>query len=1084
MSGALKSQMGVVNTFYQKKEFLNALLELEKLDTQVKEALQNIRPTGGKGVEPTEEEEMAVAEGIASLFDEDSGPYQYRAEREKVMVSFEPAVKVLDSLQNFLDKADNLAEGEDYDAGIKELAKVQTECDGVLDGAKRDWAGKEKEFFEYRKMGERLAEPREKKIAALQEKLEGAQQGKQDKSIQDFENQLKELEKSPDEGQPLNELYKAARDLAAALDYAEAKQKLAQATQIGLRMQENMKKVSQQVALETQRAEGDDKQTFDFASKTKDKHWGFDSDDDAKNFFVGAATNDLGTLVPSDQLKQMYAQVDLALGRLDKLLSAGMDPEKAGDVAFKNIPKNFWPDRVVREAIMYQRARATFEEEERAKLVEKEEEDLIDNLLESEDKGFETVNGMIEKASKVVDPDTITKAKEKIAQGKKIADKLGVDALNGLSDKATKLLSSDKLKSIGDSLGEFATDFGYGADAMGVLIGGAKAIKSGIDASKIGEDEPVKKKLMEFKRNKAILDAVNKMIDVGLGLDDICPALKIASGGKEMVQETMKAVMYFVKLAEIADLKADAKLDPETMMALPLARMARNQGIRASQATVNAVVALMETTGAALEMTGVASHVGAGLHVAGKVVKLGSKVVFSGISWADARRCTKTMKKAAGPPPIRKAQVMIFKNSTKYATFALAYGAVEGNDPWAIQYVVNGGLTEEDLKSPATSVQIVREYMLTTAGGIMGDADEEEDDPTILPGQRKKGFKDKAKDKAKDVVVKGAKTVRDKVVGRDTSKKYDASWKAAGAALTRENWKATKTGAIAAGWYDTRSGLGGVLNVYETAAAEFKKTPNTETVAAVDGALSEVYHALSAVGTMAQDEKTPHQGMLDYLEAMSRLVETEQETIRTERQRLFDIKQFGDLPPDEMEEKKTEALEQAKQLAIQQQEEKAAARLETIKTAWDKRKHKTPYGNATLPDFVSKAAKTLDLDAEETIALAGTTISLSEECVVQLRSLLSGAPEDQLKSELERQAAKLDESLVEELRTLAQTHFEAMKRGWPPSKTRRSSSAIRRTTVRSGGPPISRFPKLPGSGSRPTPLSTASSTVPPESAAR
>ena len=154
------------------------------------------------------------------------------------------------------------------------------------------------------------------------------------------------------------------------------------------------------------------------------------------------------------------------------------------------------------------------------------------------------------------------------------------------------------------------------------------------------------------------------MIDMGLGLDEICPALKIASGGKEMVQETIKAVMYFTKLAEIANLKADAKLDPETMMALPLARMARNQGIRASQATVAAVLAMIDIAAAAGEMSGVGTAGGVGLHIAGKALKLGSKVVFSIINWADARRCTKTMKKAAGPPPIRKAQVMIFKNST------------------------------------------------------------------------------------------------------------------------------------------------------------------------------------------------------------------------------------------------------------------------------------------------------------------------------------------------------------------------------------------------------------------------------------
>ena len=344
--------MAVVNKHYQDKDYQGGLVELEKLAKLTEAALAGIGNQPG-GIEIGEE----VAQGLAGMFDEDSGSYQYQAARSNVMLSFEPAVKLLGSLQGELDKADSLAEGEDYDAGIKVLEKVQTECDRVLDDAQRRWAVKEKEFFEFRKMGERLAEVRTKKIAEMEQKLESAKEGNQTKSIQEFTTQLKQLQDAPDKAKPLNDLYQSAKDLAALLDYADAMKKIDEARKIGLTLQTEMKKVSENVARETLAAEGQDKATFDFAAKTKDKHWGFDSDDDAKNFFVGAATNDMGGLVASDKLKQMYVQVDAALGRLDQLLSTGMDPESAGDIAFKNIPKNFWPDRVVREVLMYKRAR-------------------------------------------------------------------------------------------------------------------------------------------------------------------------------------------------------------------------------------------------------------------------------------------------------------------------------------------------------------------------------------------------------------------------------------------------------------------------------------------------------------------------------------------------------------------------------------------------------------------------------------------------------------------------------------------------------------------------------------------------------
>ena len=711
-----------------------------------------------------------------------------------------------------------------------------------------------------------------------------------------------------------------------------------------------------------------------------------------------------------------------------------MSPEKAADIAFKNIPKNFWPDRVVREVLMYRRARAAFEEEKRAELQAQETQDLIDSVLDTEEKlseKLETASEGIKALHEQLDPEKMDEQKQKAAE-------LGKLGFKTLSNNAQSLLDSEQTKKVEEALGPFAEDFEYATSAFGVLIKGAQAIKAGVDLKKGKDEGPVQKKLLEFKRNKAIYQLVDKLIGAGLGLDEIIPALKIASKGKVVAEEAIKACTYMIKLLEIADLKDDAKMDPETMMALPLARMARNQKIRCSKSTVAVIVAAVQLAGAVGEMSGIGAHAGLALDATGKVLELGGKAVFKGIDWADARRCVKTMKKAAGPPPNRKAMTMIFKNSTRYATYALAYGAVEGNDPWAVQYLVNAKLTEADLKSPATSIEIVREYMLITAGGIMGEEDKEEDDPTILPGQKKKGLKDKAKDKVKSVAIAGAKKTRDKIIGRDTSKPYDASWKAPAAALTRANfWQTVKTGALAAGWYDTRSGIGDVLGEYELAAADFEKTPSTDTVCAVDAALDEVTSAITQIGTLANDQKTPHQGMIDFIDALYEKAEKEEERIRPLRQKLYDEQNSGDLQGDELGKAKQEKLDKDLEAAKEKQAKKTAVRLAYVQAFWNKRKHPTPYGNLTLPDFCIKASETLELDQEEELALCGSIKSINDECCNQLRDLISAVPSpnpneksegpSRLQTELTRQATQLEKSLVEDLRTLAQSHYEAMK---------------------------------------------------------
>ena len=136
----------------------------------------------------------------------------------------------------------------------------------------------------------------------------------------------------------------------------------------------------------------------------------------------------------------------------------------------------------------------------------------------------------------------------------------------------------------------------------------------------------------------------------------------------------------------------------------------------------------------------------------------------------------------------------------------------------------------------------------------MGEEDEEEDDPTILPELKKK--KKGVKNKIKNLAVSGAKATRDKIVGRDTSTKYNDKWKAPNAELTRNFWQSVKKArSPPVGTTTARAWVTFSPNTKRPPA--LRQTPSTETVVELDAALNEFSHALSEVGTMANDEKAP-----------------------------------------------------------------------------------------------------------------------------------------------------------------------------------------------------------------------------------
>ncbi|HEX3998417.1 MAG TPA: hypothetical protein VHX65_07705 [Pirellulales bacterium] len=965
----------------------------------------------------------AISAAAAELPVEPSDKYEGR--RSEVCVSYDMAVGIQPELQKSMAAIDRLAVAKQYDEAIAELNKVEKDCQAALQLGARQWAVKEHKFTPSLEMARRLNQVERAGLDAANEemapRLVAARQANDAPRIAALEAAARRLREAAAPGRDIVALYENATSEASQLNYVKAGQLLDQATGLAKTAKQKLDAEVARVKASTAEAAAGDKKAFDFTSQISDAEWGFDSDADAQNFYIGAATGQLGEKAKSGQLKDMERQTGLALKRRDALLAAGSTPEQAGEVAFANIPRNFWPDNVVREVLMYKRARVNFEEEQRAKFQAAE----LQAALDEQKSQSEKLGDRIKQTGRTA----LGGAKELgFLESVPDAEQINSDATTqqllqtGTQIVAARLpakISADPatLAGITESLSNVAKFIGVAGRGVGAVASSAEAIARGVQASEVDDEmKPVQKKLLEFQRNRAILDVTNRLIDLGLNWDTVLPAMSAVSAGKDMLQEVIKAVQYFENLSRIQQMEGHAKLDPESMASLPLARMATKEKIRASKATVAAFAKLVQMAGAAAETTGVGAIPGAITKVAGKGLQLLNIAAFYAVNKADASNCVAAMKAAAGPPPNRKAQTLIFKNSSKYARFALAYAAVVHKDPWALGYLQGEGLTEQEIAAPGTSVEIVREFMLTTAGGALAEAEVDEDDPTAGPIQKtstETGTLDKA---------------YNKLIGRDTSQKYDPRWRATKVELTAANWQEVKKGAIAAGWFDTRSGFGAAMVAYESARKYYNQQLNA---AAADTLFASLVHLLEAskkIGTVANEQSQVHEGMVDYLGRLWVEGSKTQKEIIAKRAALIDLAEYGPKSPAEIAKLRKEQLEKAVREQREAIENQAAARKKKIDDRWRGNEHATPFGKMRLELFSSKAFETLKLDVEGIDALNRSVSTIHVQCIDELNRLLSGTPDDKFDEEYARQAAALDGRLVETLRTLSNEQYQAMKK--------------------------------------------------------
>lgn len=735
---------------------------------------------------------------------------------------------------------------------------------------------------------------------------------------------LQEKETAPGDGATIMRYFDEAMKLADKHEYAAAIGELDEATKVGKAAQKKIDTERADIIKETKADEEKQRKLFDVTVLVKDKSYGFDTDTDAQNFYLANTVEEggVGTLKKSERLVEMEAVFAKCLERKEKLQKAGATIDEIVDAVYKNIPEALWPNDVVKEVVLYKAVVAQIDAE---KGIE-EAEDALKDLAEKS-----------EKAS------------------------TGAAIFKGGVDWAKEKFGEDNEK-FGESM-EVLAKFEQGFSITNELLGsGFKGLSAAEKQEELDEteDHPVKEKILEFERNKAIVGCVNGLMGLGLSqASEWVPVIGAVTKGKDAMLEVAKAGYYFKNTLALGPLEKGAKTDSRSAALLPLARLAREQKIALSEAAFKAVGTALEAAGKATELAHVAAPVGLALDVTGKILTYGSKAIITGINWSDAATAAKLIKQAAGPPPLRRAQIEVMKNSSKYAKVAVVHLAMKEHDPWAIGHLENVGLEREDIDHPKTTSKLIREYMALKAGGLLGDEQ----------GEEQETFGESLLGKAGDKIADGAEWIRDKVVGRDTKIAYDARWRASSADLTLEDWKAAKEGAIAAGWYDSRPDIEHELTTYAEAASAYNQANASDldaTLAAasnLQAALDSLQAAIREIKPVTNDRKSNHAGMEAFLQKWWQLADQRHTTAAKTYSEYIDKKTFPGKTGVALEEAKQQAIATAVELSKKEQSKKMAARKQAIAKLWDDYEIKTPYVTCKLLEFPKEVKAGLVFDS-------------------------------------------------------------------------------------------------------------------------
>ncbi len=623
--------------------------------------------------------------------------------------------------------------------------------------------------------------------------------------------QQKHLEETKKEGLELTEEYEKAVQFGDRGNYPEAMKVLAKFVSKAEHAQAEAEKKSKKILEEAAQpvdAQGKPITWSGPTAKVKDKDWGFNTNRDAMRYTAGQQMNKDGTLVVSQELDDIGKFLDFKLKKFRELCNLGQNPLDIARQVFDPVPENFWPPEAVKAVAVFRAAEREFKEEQLRK--EAKQVGLNPDLFEETEKLQEEIekakknkklsseaSQALKKKLKEQGKELATEDLEKVSEGLALAEywtateDYGIPEIGKFEfrDSSGKLEVNDVVAEVGEvgELGVSVIKIGMSAADLVKAVRSHRQEKGKSDFRARKEDDivsPVKSKMLEFERNRAIAQFVNNASDAvlnALSVGGNLPGMNIAGDVKGLVLAVMEAGRYFAMLAMSVDNKRGSEKDPDSITYLARARQAKEEGIAGGMKCFEAVTKILKLTGDAVQLAGIAAPAGFAINAVAQTLDLGGQACFKVYTWTDASKQIKFMDKARKQPPDYQAISEVFANTRKYARYCIAWGCLN-DDAWARSWVMSRGLSDSDLDNPETGTAILREYINVTQEGLLGET--QEDDPETfgesLPGQLGTGMKKvagKIGDSVSDKINKRNREIRNKFFAVRAVELTAASWK-------------------------------------------------------------------------------------------------------------------------------------------------------------------------------------------------------------------------------------------------------------------------------------------------------------------
>jgi hypothetical protein len=481
----------------------------------------------------------------------------------------------------------------------------------------------------------------------------------------------------------------------------------------------------------------------------------------------------------NDLLSGMEA-TDLLLKRGREILAAGGSFQDVDKLLEKTgIPRDWWPEELLEEMQPWRKTTSMLQKQ---KLQDQyEEKKKVDD--------------------KAISPQDFLS----------VLQIVGEDAPTEMNEIAKLFKDSEFAKSLSTQLGVI-TEIGGIGDFSGVLQLLQTDDDDGIEKTKSGKrEEALDKGIEGLEVLGGALNSILELVSDSESLSEeamsfftntLLPGVALANCGIDLIQAGKAIVKHKLQKGQAKELEEISKgsrgssgsHDKGKELAFSNEKGAMTKAM--AQDGVKLFTTLLQGAGELSGLLGGAPGTGAkaGLSVGATVITLGSKAVFTGINWNEARKAREMLEQARAGNPV--ARVQIFKQSNLYAKSYLVMLAKEG-DKLAVQYIVNKGIDEKALTNKSVSTRILTDALLKLSGQTS-----EEDVPESLAeamagrlGKVFQGLKEKVK--------------------ATGFKPYDPNWMPPEALILASQWPGVKRDAVAHGLLDVASGIGSALEEAE-----------------------------------------------------------------------------------------------------------------------------------------------------------------------------------------------------------------------------------------------------------------------------